>query len=156
MQLNGWHRLWLVVSLLLGIGLGYYTVKIVPEMPKYIKLDWIKSVSEVLAEGTLDNNQPVTVRQVYNGLYNTYKSPDAITASFEEMATGKPKNKAEKKVIEEIASLNQIYKEKLADPNKNNTLYMGMIIAWLLASTALYVLGNLIGWVLQGFKKEAE
>jgi len=69
------------------------------------------------------------------------------------MAIGKPKNKAEKKVIEEIASLNQLYKEKLADPNKNNTLYMGMIIAWLLASTALYVLGNLIGWVLQGFKK---
>ena len=154
MQLNGWHRLWLVASLLLGIGLGYYTVKIAPEMPKYIKLDWIKSVSEVVAKGTLDdNNQPVTVRQVYNGFYNTYKTPDAITASFEEMATGKPKNKAEKRVIEEIASLNQLYKEKLADPNKNNTLYMGMIIAWLLVSTALYVLGNLISWVLQGFKK---
>ena len=109
---------------------------------------------EVLAEGKLDNNnQPVTVRQVYNDLYNTYKTPDGIIASFEEMTMGKPKDKAEKEVLEEIASLNQLYKEKLADPNKNNILYMTMIVAWLLASTALYILGNLVGWVLQGFRK---
>ena len=154
MKLYGWQSLWIVISLLLGIGFGYYTVKMVPEVPKYIKLDWIKSVSEVLAEGKLDSsNQPMTVRQVYNGLYNTYKSPDGIIASFEEMATAKPRDKAEKREIKEIASLNQLYTEKLADPNKNNTLYMTMIIVWLLASTALYILGNLIGGVLQRFRK---
>ena len=154
MNLNGWQKLWIVVSLLSGIGFGYYTVKIVPEVPRYIKLDWIKSVSGVMAEGLLDNNsQPVTIRQVYNDLYDKYKTLDAITASFEEMAEEKIKDKAKREVLDEIALLNQRYKEKLADPNKNTTLYMAMIISWLLTSTVLYVLGNLIGWIIRKFKK---
>jgi len=154
MNINVWQKLWIVTSVLLGIGFGYYTVKIVPEVPRYIKLDWIKSVSVVMAERPLDNNnQSVTTRQVYNDLYEKYKSLDAITASFEKMAEEKTKDKARRELLNEIASLNQRYKEKLADPNKNNTLYMTMIILWLLTSTVLYILGNVIAWIIRKFKK---
>lgn len=156
MNLNGWQRLWIVAVLVLGIGIGYYTTKITPDLPKMIKLQWIKEASEVMAQGSLDNNnKPVSISalKLRKGLYNTYKTQDKVIAFLEKTAKSRPKDETEEDIFNELTFINTLYKEKLADPDKNNTLYFGSFMVWLAASMVLYLLGMLVGGVFKGFKK---
>lgn len=156
MKLNGWQRLWWVVVILTGIGTVFYVeTKVIPDLPKIIKLKWIKEASEVMAPVSTDQDgKPVTARVIRNAYFYNYKTVDGVIAELEKPPTNKNKTKEEQIAMEEVMAINNFYRNELSDPENNKfNFYMGVTIVWVLGLLLLYILGSMIGWVMRGFKK---
>jgi len=132
-QLNGWQRLWvLVISL---IGVFAITVFIV-EYPNNKKIE--EKHSQAMAE--------ISAEEVKGQKFVTFRDKEGVMHHDGFILT-----------TEYIAKRRQIehqeYSRGLEELSAQRwSQFWHSLVAWVLASTALYVFGWLVAWVIQGFK----
>ncbi len=144
-KFNGWHRLWVLVSVCLLLPTIYLSYISRPTKAP-IHEDWVRDILEylVIHEPSLANHDPVELAQKYREIPNE-QLVDKILSNYV------PKHPALKAGVD---SVSQIYRDKL-DQFATQTLvhFLTALAIWFCFMSAVYLAGASIGWVYRGFKQ---
>jgi hypothetical protein len=141
--MNGWQRLWVFVSFVLGVAtvvLGYRTMETESELTRWYKAD-------------------LTARQI---AFEETKSKEPVFNNFEITNPAmedliKNINKRFKKDIAEIEGaikrVSELYRQDLEQlPEKQLKHVLTYAGAWLVICIVIYIIGSMLGWVYRGFR----
>ncbi|WP_448124788.1 hypothetical protein [Pseudomonas veronii] len=133
-RLNGWQRLWVMVSFLLGVGT---VIVIFNTIETESHLTTGNKVDHAIYDMEIDNIQQ---RDAGIKPRNIYEQSSRTVAQVEER----------------IKDTDRQYKQDLRDlPAKQFTHIAIWTGVWLGTCVSLYVMGWLIGWVIRGFRPKA-
>jgi hypothetical protein len=125
--MNGWQRLWIVVSLILAIFIGWYTYLLLP------------------TESRITRNYDSRVEQLTRYLKESSAQENDYAGRGEYIASLTEDIRKENENLPlELAALPQERRETL-------TTALGI---WLGLSMGMYIAGWLIGWVYRGFRNK--
>ncbi len=133
-RLNGWQRLWVLLSFLLGMGtviVVFNTIETESHLTTWYKADQV--IQEMEMENVKNRDAGIKPR-------STYQQSSQTLAQVE-------------KRIKDIDQRHiQDLKELPAKQFMHVAIWAGV---WLGACVSLYVMGWLIGWVIRGFRPKA-
>lgn len=133
--MNGWQRLWILVTLLLGVYLvGVFIYKYPSTVS--IEASYTKAISAIAeSERTWSEFKDATPPVLIKGKLNFDDVP------------------LEKGYDQQRQEAREKYNSKLTElSSKRWVMASEMLVFWLLASLSLYGLGWMIVWVYQGFR----
>lgn len=123
--MNGWQRMWVVVSLILAILIGWYAYLLLP------------------TEWGITNNYDSRVEQLTRYLKESLEQENAYPGRGEYIASLREDIRKEKENLPlELAKLPKERREHV-------TFAFGI---WLALSVGLYIAGWLVGWIYRGFR----
>ena len=147
MKLNGWQRLWIVISVLLlfpTIYLSYIT----RPTKELILNDWSGHIIEfaVNHDPALSSYKPWEIAYTYRDI-----PPDQLVEKIlRDYVTKHPEFKLE------VDSINNIYRNKLEELTISSCMHIiEMLGIWIGLSLFLYLIGITFSWVRQGFKNKS-
>lgn len=133
-RLNGWQRLWVMVSFLLGVGtviIVFNTIETESHLMTRYKVDLALHGMEI--DAIQQRDAGIKPRNVYEHSSRTVAQ-----------------------VEERIKDTDRQYKQDLQElPAKQFTHIAIWAGVWLGTCISLYVMGWLIGWVIRGFRPKA-
>lgn len=143
--LNGWQRLWIVLSVLLVLPVGWVSFHTAPKAKDLI--DWRVSQSIELVGKHLEATTPgykyegrLTVRQEYYSDLSDEQIIDRLHSKFADKV--------------DLAKIDLEYEKKQAALPVEIGKHAGLaLLAWLLPVGVVYALGTAVAWVIRGFKK---
>jgi hypothetical protein len=145
-RLNGWQRLWVVLSVLYLVPVIGIAVILFPKQESLDESRVYDSISAVVSyvektEKARISEGVYTIRSKHYGdLPN-----DEIIQRLHEKWCGKV----------DFTTIEEDYKQKLdALPTERAKTAGIAFLAWLVPVIALYVLGLAIGWIIRGFRRE--
>lgn len=139
--INGWQRLWILVSVLSGIVIIWFALLSLPTPDSVETKEILKKLSTdsliLLAEA--ERGKDI---EMFNG--------EHLTLPVEATADQVKKISADyRKAVESIT-----YEKRQINRNRILRHIGTSIVIWLALSVSLYSLGYAIGWVYRGFKKK--
>ena len=162
--LNGWQRLWLVLSAILALPIGFITYSANLPMNSDI-LDRLVSqgsanIFEIVAlEESLLNGQSIAATE--DEINNLKRGRSAkIVSLVMFVRSAEIEKELKNQASEQVVKLDPARIENLGrQVNRQHVLDVAKFIAlafisWLLISAAIYFLGWVTGWVLAGFRKQ--
>lgn len=130
MKLNGWQRLWVVVSVLAALFTTYVAIEYVP------------------TEAEIDSS--------YNWRRD-WITPERIAGDREvakSLGRPSPKTSIAEEVEQKKYELNREYEDSLkALPVDQRIFFLRIVIAWIVFCGVIYLAGWTVGWIIRGFKK---
>ncbi len=138
MRLNGWQRLWVVVSTITIVITSIFIYEGLP-IKNEIEKEWAYSLLEIVKKPN----------EIASLILDAYK--DLSSINLVQKITAKYGIKKEYK--EDLSSLNSPYKNKIKKLVIKRTEYIiNYLILWGVFIGILYLLGFAIGWIYKGFK----
>lgn len=150
-KLNGWQRLWVVFTLLLGLLTGGILTGDYPTQERIYQQWSFAGVREVQEDHKTLTGEYATHDQIRNGrsdieIVNALKEGPAKLLTENDQAT--------KVFREALLKINAEYESELAKlPSEQFSLVIRYLGGWLAASLSLYIFGWLLAWVRKGFRK---
>jgi len=133
-RLNGWQRLWVMVSFLLGVGTVIVVFKTI-ETESHLTIGY-------KADNAIHGMEIENIQQRDAGIkpLNVYEHSSRTVAQVEE----------------QIKDTALQYKQDLQELPAKQFMHVAIWVSvWLGTCVSLYVMGWLIGWVIQGFRAKA-
>lgn len=139
-KLNGWQRIWVVLSVIYFVIVVVFTYTVWPTESK-IDNSWVYS----LIDKTKDpNDYTYQIRDAYKDI----SDKELIKRINAKYST----NQDYKEILNEI---NLKYQGELQSLWKNQFRTTGIaLVAWLLPIAIVYLLGLSVGWIYKGFKNK--
>lgn len=139
-KLNGWQRLWIIVSVIYLLLVVLFTWISWPTA-KEIESSWLYS----LIEATKDpGDYSYQIREAYQDV------PDR-----ELIRRINEKYAEQKDYKEELQKINQRYQKQLASLGRNRLTSLGIaFMAWIIPIGMVYLLGLAVGWIHKGFQNK--
>jgi len=147
MKLNGWQRLWIVVSVLLLLPTIYLSY-ITRPIKEPILNDWAGHIIELAVnhDPALSSYKPWEIAQDYRDI-----PPDQLV---EKLLTKYGAKHPEFKL--QVDSINNIYRSKLDQLTFSSWIhFIETLGIWIGLILLLYLIGVTISWVHQGFKNKS-
>jgi len=159
-QMNGWLRLWFVLSILCGIIFTAFTINSLPNSSD-IQKAWAQEVLQVLASD-MSKTLSKEVSPVELKLIDSFrgKSDKEITREWTTAARNinldDPGQKSLTAYKANVLNIEQRYQEKLDNLFKEQLKYVFIaLLLWIATSIAVLILGYSVGWIVRGFKPSA-
>ena len=158
-KLNGWQRLWVVVSALYGFAVIAGAVALAPK-EQDIMSAWVWDVLRVLEEDIKrTSGKQISVSQLKDAERFRGKTEEQIvrevTRGAKEIDLQIPEKKDLGQYKKAVLDLEKSYEEKLSALPAKQREHAGIAFAiWLLPVLAVLGLGYAIGWIYRGFKRE--
>ena len=156
-QMNGWLRLWLVLSILFGIIFAAVTINSLPNS-RDIQKAWAQEVMQILASD-MSKTLSKEVSPAELKLIDSFrgKSDEEITREWTTAAKNinldDPGQKSLTTYKANVLNIEQRYQENLDNLFKEQLKYVFIaLLLWFATSTAVLVLGFSVGWIYRGFK----
>ncbi len=148
LKLSGWQRLWVVVSLLYLVTVVIFTIALMPKRAN-IEQAWESEIDAIVGSNIRfslpfrDMNDEALVR-VFREEY-----PDAYQdLSDEELVST---------ISIRVALIDFRHQQRLDSLFGEQAKSMGIgLLAWIVPSVVLYLLGWSIGWVYRGFQSRSD
>lgn len=152
MRLGGWMRIWIVLSILLGIFVILIVYDSRPTREQILR-DWYQSASDVIAEKiTATEDQYVSPYKVRDAYFNASERENIERLKKFEIS---PSENA-KLFSADIGRINRLYEQKLESLPSSIAIFWAQILGWCLAiSATLFIAGWTVGWVVRGFRGRA-
>ncbi len=163
MKLNGWHRLWILLSSIYFVLVTSYVIlefpkpENIPHQPEFYKklskksagMIWSINVEEIRALGgtIVTNFKPIGEAKEDDNIRPTVEMPNKHTIEFKE--------EYKKEAIEAVSSEYwHIVEQKATEKRLYILLYA--FLFWLFPCLALYALGWSFNWVREGFRQKKD
>jgi len=147
LRLNGWQRMWVVVSLLYLVAVIIFTIAFMPERAN-IEQAWEYETDAIAGSNTRlelpfrdmsDEARVKVIREVYPDAYQDLNDEELATA-----------------LRTRIGFINIKHQARLAGLFGEQVKSMGLgLLAWIVPSVVLYMLGWSIGWIYRGFQSRS-
>jgi hypothetical protein len=138
-RLNGWQRLWILLSTIYFIGVVSIAVLLFPKKADYLSTRVYDTIN-------------LTIKHVpdLQGSY-AYQVRDAYKDLSDEEVINKIHAKFKDKV--DYSEIESDYGRKIEGLSSEKAKAAGIwFLVWLIPSLATYALGRSVGWVISGFK----
>jgi hypothetical protein len=138
-RLNGWQRLWILLSTIYFIGVVSIAVLLFPKKADYLSTRVYDTIN-------------LTIKHVpdLQGSY-AYQVRDAYKDLSDEEVINKIHAKFKDKV--DYSEIESDYGRKIEGLSSEKAKALGIwFLVWLIPSLATYALGRSVGWVISGFK----
>jgi len=143
LKLNGWQRLWVVVSLLYLIAVVIFTIALMPKRSDRQQV-WVSQTINAVRVVDKSVDYPYEVRNAFKDL-----SDDELVRRLQAKYSKAPYNL-------EFRSIDERHEKSLQDLSKDQAKSMGLgLLAWIVPSVVLYMLGWSIGWIYRGFQSRS-
>ena len=156
-QMNGWLRLWFMLSILCGIIFTAVTINSLPNS-RDIQKAWAQEVLQVLA-ADMSKTLSKEVSPAELKLIDSFrgKSDKEITREWTTAAKNinldDPGQKSLTAYKANVLNIEQRYQEKLDNIFKEQLKYVFIaFLLWFATSIAVLVLGYSVAWIYRGFK----
>ncbi len=142
-RLNGWHRLWLALSVIWLLAVAAFTIAFIPKASDYGSsrlYDSINAVNRHLEREDPTRGQEAawTTRSKYSDL-----SDEEVLVRLHDKYKGKV----------DFQSIETEYRRKIARLPTERTEVVGIaLLAWLVPVTVVYALGLTLAWIIRGFR----
>lgn len=152
-RLNGWQRLWVLISVLYGIVVIILTISYLPSETK-IRSQWAGEILDIIADDANEEFKTNYSNKFYgyslrNEIYKDLSDDDIISRT-----TSKPDlftNESNKKKFD---ALRPKYGKALAELPLDIIKAIGVgLFWWIIPIGFLYVIGASIAWVIKGFTR---
>ena len=152
MRLGGWMRIWIVLSILLGIFIVLLAYDSRPTRERIIN-DWYQSASDVIAEKISDAEDRYVSPSEVRDAYVTASEQENIKR-LKKWETSPSENA--KIFSNDIGRINRSHEQKLQSLAGDTAIFWTKTIGlWLAISALLFLAGWTVGWVVRGFRSRA-
>lgn len=141
MKLNGWRRLWVVVSIIIFLVIAFFTIMLFPKKSEIISR-WAYETIEVVKK---PGESSFDIREAYRD----YSDKELIDKIHEKYIG--------RSLLAEIKfeKIDEKYKNELMDLPKKQAKHVLIGLAIYLCLTALiYIFGWSVFWIYRGFKSK--
>lgn len=143
-RLNGWQRLWLVLSVIYLIVVIGFTFTLMPKASQYLSsrvYDTVRTIKDNVAELSLNTSlSTFEIREAYS---------DLSDEEFIQIIHKNYKDKVDFDAIEKK------YRNKMSRLPSVRAKFIGLgLLFWIGPIILIYILGISVGWIVKGFKKE--
>lgn len=151
MNLGGWSRLGIVISVLYGVVVAVVAYDGHPK-PEDLQIAWFDEAAEVIAEAiSKTDGKEIRSSQVREGLLNLGDAENMFW--LEKVATSPSEN--QKLFSAAIARVNEKHKAIIAAlPVKQREYWLLAFAAWAGGTLLLFGVGRTVRWVYRGFRRD--
>ena len=153
-RLNGWQRLWIVISVLLVIP-SALVVRRSLKSQKDIYGHWLAnlSIEVVLKDPYYKRNKITIAHNLTNSNLETLEGLQEAVLILNDRHSQKKAAKTEYEYID-LSEINVRYLEELRSLSevRKKQFIIRTPIAWILSACSLYLIGLVIAWIRKGFK----
>ena len=158
-RLNGWQRLWVVVTAVYGLAVGVFTVSLLPTDSEVTSLWASAALGELAGDIGKSLNKDVSVWDLKESESFKNKTDKEIAEKITENAKNINQDDPDKKNLasfrKNILFIERDYQERLENVLKEQLKVIGIaLLAWLLPASGLYILGYAAAWVYRGFRQK--
>jgi hypothetical protein len=156
-RLNGWQRLWLVLTILYGLAVTAMTTVILPKESD-IRSSWAWDAMRVAVDDIKRVRKYDGTTWDFRDAFFKDKTDEEVVRSLTDgarsidLADSKTADLADYK--SNILTLENKYQKQIKDLPREQLKATGMaFLAWMIPALAIYVLGYTAGWIYSGFKE---
>ncbi len=143
-KLNGWQRLWVVLSAIYLLAVGIVTTLVFMPKEELIKRAWAYDLIDVVRDHDTSLRSKTT-----GGILNQYSD-----LSYDEIISRVQKKHSKPNMIAEYTVINKKYEDRLANLGKEKIKGVSIgFLFWLVPVILVYVLGLAAGWIYRGFRQ---
>jgi len=145
-RLNGWQRLWVILSALYLIGVIAVAMTLLPKQESLDDSRVYESISAVVThiektEKASVSEGPYTIRSKHYSDLSNEQVIDRLHSKWNGQV--------------DFTKIEKDYKDKTsALPMERAKVGGFALLAWLIPVATVYVLGLAIGWIIRGFRRE--
>lgn len=152
MKIGGWTRIWIVLSVLLGLFIALVAHGNQPTLAS-IHRQWFSEaaveISSAITKAEGQHVEPYRVRDKF------FSGDSADSIAWLERIERSPKP-VQRVFSTQVAHLNAKYRQRALNLPADRLLYWLQVFGWwLFGAILLYAVGWTVGWVVRGFRRAA-
>lgn len=150
MKLNGWLRIWILLTCIYGLIVAVVAYSERPKLEQ-LQYNWVRDAADLIAE-RLSQKSGKEVHGYYVRERMNKNKNDLQVIQYLEKLAQEPTD-AQRPYAEDVGRLNQKHMALVADFPKTIFLHIMAAIAWWLGpALVLLTFGWSVGWVIRGFR----